>query len=258
MKYFLFRNAYLERIISIFICRETAEEMANVFKTFYPEERMSIVLGNILNWNICNFSIPRVYWVNSLNWISHLTQELMFRWRRGKLHLHKFSRGKHGAKKCDVRTGIDVAFKRFICPISGSLRGFWPQTLPRTAVLLSPERDILSHLNYFPVPRVGNLTKKFNCRTYAPISLPPPYVQKLKSAYGTFSLRGRRSKWKGKGIWCETFPPSSCAIRAFHAPEIPFPFPFESWPRSLIGRLDNISKACHSSWCSRGYAMCRV
>ena len=48
-EYVLFRNAYLERIISIFICRETAEEMANVFKTFYPEERMSIVLGNILN-----------------------------------------------------------------------------------------------------------------------------------------------------------------------------------------------------------------
>ena len=119
MKYFLFRNAYLERIISIFICLETAEEMATVFKAFYVEERMSIVLGNILNWNICNFSIPRVYWVNSLNWISHVMQELMFRWRRGKLHLRKFARGKYGAKKCDVRTGIDVAFKRFICPLSG-------------------------------------------------------------------------------------------------------------------------------------------
>ena len=138
------------------------------------------------------------------------------------------------------------------------LRGFWPQTLPRTAVLLSPERDILSNLNYFPVPRVGNLTKKFNYRTYARTSLPPLYVQKLISAYRTFSLRGRRSKGKGKGIWRETFPPSSCAIRTSHAPEIPLLFPLERLPRRLIGRLDNISKACHSSRYSRGYAVCRV
>ena len=255
MKYFLFRNAYLERIISIFICRETAEEMANVFKTFYPEERMSIVLGNILNWNICKFSIPRAYWVNSLNWISHLTQELMFRWRRGKLHLHKFARGKHGAKKCDVRTGIDVAFKRFICPLSGD----FDHKLCRELRCCYPQKGIFYHIwTIFQSQGSGIWPKNSIAAAYAPISLPPPYVQKLISAYGTFSLRGRRSKWKGKGIWCETFPPSSCAIRAFHAPEIPFPFPFESWPRSLIGRLDDISKACHSSWCSRGYAMCRV
>ena len=175
----------------------------------------------------------------------------MFRWRRG----NKLPRGKYGAKKCNKGTGIGVAFERFICP---PLRGFWPQTLPRTAVLLSPERDILSNLNYFPVPRVGNLTKKFNYRTYARTSLPPLYVQKLISAYRTFSLRGRRSKGKGKGIWRETFPPSSCAIRASHAPEIPLLFPLERLPRRLIGRLDNISKACHSSRYSRGYAVCRV
>lgn len=44
-------------------------------------------------------------------------------------------------------------------------------------VLLFPERDILSHLNYFPGPRVGNLTKKllkkFKCCTYA--NSPPLY-----------------------------------------------------------------------------------
>lgn len=33
----------------MFICRETAEEMADVFKRFHAEERMSIVLGNIFN-----------------------------------------------------------------------------------------------------------------------------------------------------------------------------------------------------------------
>ena len=213
--------------------------MANVFKTFHAEERMSIVLWNKLNWNISKFSIPRVYWVNSLNSISHVMQELMFRWRRGKLHIHKFARGKYDAKTCHVRKGIGVALKRFICP----LRGFWPQPLSRTTVLLSPERDILSNLNYFQVPRVGNLTKKFNCRTYARTSLSTPYVQTLIPAYRTFSLRGRRSKGKGKVIWRETLPPSLCAICAFQAPEIPFPSPFERLPRRLIGGLDNISKA---------------
>ena len=42
-------------------------------------------------------------------------------------------------------------------------------------VLFSPGVDILSNLNYFPVPRVGNLTqknaKKFKCRSFA---APPP------------------------------------------------------------------------------------
>lgn len=50
----------------------------------------------------------------------------------------------------------------------------------QTAVLLPPERHILSYLfNYFPVPRVGResnkkKSKKFNCRTYALELLPPP------------------------------------------------------------------------------------
>lgn len=37
---------------------------------------------------------------------------------------------------------------------------FWPQSLPQTVVLFSPERGILSNLSYFLVPRVRNLTKK--------------------------------------------------------------------------------------------------
>ena len=43
----------------------------------------------------------------------------MFRWRRGKLDLHKFSRGKYGAKKYNVRTGTGVALEHFLCPLSG-------------------------------------------------------------------------------------------------------------------------------------------
>ena len=31
---------------------------------------------------------------------------------------------------------------------------------PQTAIFLSPERDVLSHLNYFPIPGEANLTKK--------------------------------------------------------------------------------------------------
>ena len=53
--------------------------------------------------------------------------------------------------------GIGVAFEHFLCPLSA---GFWPQILPQTAVLLSPEKDILSNLNYFPFPRVRNLSQK--------------------------------------------------------------------------------------------------
>ena len=41
--------------------------------------------------------------------------------------------------------GIGAAFEPLFC---------------QTAVLFFTERDILSHLNYFPVPTVGNLTKK--------------------------------------------------------------------------------------------------
>ena len=41
--------------------------------------------------------------------------------------------------------GIGAAFEHLLC---------------QTAVLFFTERDILSHLNYFPVPTVGNLTKK--------------------------------------------------------------------------------------------------
>ena len=41
--------------------------------------------------------------------------------------------------------------------------------------LLSPGVDILSNLNYFPVPRVGNLTEKMQKNSNAaPLPPPPP------------------------------------------------------------------------------------
>ena len=47
-----------------------------------------------------------------------------------------------------------------------------------TRFFLSPCVDILSNLNYFPVPWVGNLTKKllkkFKCPTFARTPLPTP------------------------------------------------------------------------------------
>ena len=66
----------------------------------------------------------------------------MFRWRRGNLHLHKFARGKYGAKKCDVRTGIDVAFKRFICPLSGD----FDHKLCRELRCCYPQKGIFYHI----------------------------------------------------------------------------------------------------------------
>ena len=57
-------------------------------------------------------------------------------------------------------TDIGAAFEHLLC---------------QTAVLLFPEREILSHLNYFPVPRVGNLTKKLLINSNAaPMPLPLP------------------------------------------------------------------------------------
>ena len=61
-------------------------------------------------------------------------------------------------------TGIGAAFEHLLC---------------QTAVLFFTERDILSHLNYFPVPTVGNLTKKLLLNSHAapmPIPLPPPNI----------------------------------------------------------------------------------
>ena len=47
--------------------------------------------------------------------------------------------------------------------------------LCQTAVLFFTERDILSHLNYFPVPTVGNLTKKLLINSNAaPMPIPLP------------------------------------------------------------------------------------
>ena len=58
-------------------------------------------------------------------------------------------------------TGIGAAFEHLLC---------------QTAALFFTQRDILSHLNYFPVPTVGNLTKKslkkIQMLTYA--HTPPP------------------------------------------------------------------------------------
>ena len=52
---------------------------------------------------------------------------------------------------------------------------FWPQILPQTMFLLTPPRDILPHLNYFPVARVGNLPKKMrNNSNAAPMHVPAP------------------------------------------------------------------------------------
>ena len=46
---------------------------------------------------------------------------------------------------------------------------FWPLIiLSQLQFFLSPKRDILSNLNYFPVSRVGNLTKKLQQNSNAP------------------------------------------------------------------------------------------
>ena len=50
---------------------------------------------------------------------------------------------------------MGAAFEHFLCHHFVDHK-IWPQT----AVFLNAERDMLSDLNNFPVPRVGNLTKK--------------------------------------------------------------------------------------------------
>ena len=69
-------------------------------------------------------------------------------------------------------TGIGVA----TLPLS-PFWGFWPEILPLTVDLLFPERDILSNLSYFSLPRVGNLTKKLyksQMLDLSPSLCPPP------------------------------------------------------------------------------------
>jgi len=61
---------------------------------------------------------------------------------------------------------------------------------PKLRFFLSPERDVLSHLNYFPIPGEANLTKKlWKNWSAAPIPLPPPRpsVQTLITA-GVFCI----------------------------------------------------------------------
>ena len=43
-----------------------------------------------------------------------------------------------------------------LCP----LWGFWLQILSQTVVLITPQKYILSNLNYFPVPKAGKFTQK--------------------------------------------------------------------------------------------------
>ena len=57
--------------------------------------------------------------------------------------------------------------------------------MPRTAIFLSPVRDVLSHLNYFPIPGEAKI-EKFKCRTYASTT-PAPSVQTLITA-GVFCI----------------------------------------------------------------------
>ena len=58
-------------------------------------------------------------------------------------------------------------------------------------VLLSPDVDILSNLNYFPVPRVREfdqkITKKFKCHTLTR-TLPPPLRLNIDTCISTVFL----------------------------------------------------------------------
>lgn len=85
------------------------------------------------------------------------------------------------------------------------LWGFRPQILPQTAVLSTSKRDIWSNVNYFWVPRLGNLTPKMQKNSYAaPIPVPllsvqtliPALIQQRQLKY----FRNEEHKTNGKRI----------------------------------------------------------
>lgn len=65
----------------------------------------------------------------------------------------------------EQRGGGGQAFEHFLSPL---YRDFDHELFCPSCGFLSPKRDILPNLNYFPAPRVGNLTKKLQKNSNAP------------------------------------------------------------------------------------------
>lgn len=71
------------------------------------------------------------------------------------------------------------SFEHFLCPLS---EGFWPLILSQTAVLLSPERNIIWTI-FLCVPRVRDLTQKLPKKLNVAVKhIPPPSHQTLVPA----------------------------------------------------------------------------
>lgn len=71
------------------------------------------------------------------------------------------------------------SFEHFLCPHS---EGFWPLILSQTAVLLSPERNIIWTI-FLCVPRVRDLTQKLPKKLNVAVKhIPPPSHQTLVPA----------------------------------------------------------------------------